>query len=46
MYDSPHHPIGFSPLLWKIAEYFNIIILIAAVGQNNFKHKKNFRKNK
>ena len=27
MYDSPHHPIGFSPLLWKIAEYFNIKIL-------------------
>ena len=20
MYDSPHHPIGFSPLLWKIIE--------------------------
>lgn len=27
MYDSPHHPIGFSKLLWKIVEYHNIKVL-------------------
>tara|TARA_Y100000590_G_scaffold353583_1_gene406559 strand:+ start:318 stop:1331 length:1014 start_codon:yes stop_codon:yes gene_type:complete len=27
MYDSPHHPIGFSPLLWKIIKYYNIKVL-------------------
>ena len=27
MYDSPHHPIGFSPLLWKIINYYNIKVL-------------------
>ena len=27
MYDSPHHPIGFSPLLWKIINFYNIKVL-------------------
>ena len=27
MYDSPHHPIGFSPLLWKIVNQYNIKVL-------------------
>ena len=27
MYDSPHHPIGFSPLLWKIINHYNIKVL-------------------
>ena len=27
MYDSPHYPIGFSSLLWRISEYFGIKIL-------------------
>ena len=27
MFDSPHHPIGFSPLLWKIINYYNIKVL-------------------
>jgi len=27
MYDSPLHPIGFSPLLWKIINYYNIKVL-------------------
>lgn len=27
MYDSPHYPIGFSPLIWKIVELYNLKIL-------------------
>jgi hypothetical protein len=27
MYDSPHYPMGFSPLLWKIINYYNIKVL-------------------
>ena len=27
MYDSPHYPIGFSPLIWQIAELYNFKIL-------------------
>jgi hypothetical protein len=27
MYDSPHHPIGFSWILWKIVEHYRIKVL-------------------
>lgn len=44
MYDSPHHPIGFTPLLWKITEYYNIKILSFSKKLTNqiSKYKINF----
>ena len=27
MYDSPHYPIGFSPIMWKMVKYYNVKIL-------------------
>lgn len=44
MYDSPHHPIGFSPLLWKIVNQYNIKVLSFSQNLTDlmFKSKVNF----
>ncbi len=44
MYDSPHHPIGFSPLLWKIINQYNIKVLSFSKNLTNqmIKSKVNF----
>lgn len=44
MYDSPHYPIGFSPLLWRIIEHYNIKIISFSkkLSKQISKYKINF----
>ena len=41
MYDSPHYPIGFSSLLWKIINFYNIKVLSFSNKLSNLMNESN-----
>ena len=41
MYDSPHHPIDLSPLLWKIINFYNIKVLSFSKKLSNLMNESN-----
>ena len=41
MYDSPHHPIGLSPLLWRIINFYNIKVISFSKKLSDLMNKSN-----